>query len=163
MTVAPPRATSPLPLPARNVAKASNGRSTRINANATPGGILGCRCRAKGQARRPGAYRMVLRGSGRGEEATKKLLAIGPASSTNSHRPQGMRRNSPATKGAARARMQTHLTRNSNINHAPLTCLQDPLLCFQLQALPCRLASCYQASSGCSSCRKRAPVRDTPT
>ena len=146
-----------------NPTKASNGRSTRINANATPVGIPGCRYRAKGQARRPGAYRMVLRGSGRGEEATKKLLAIGPASSTNSHRPQGMRRNSPATKGAARARMQTHLTCNSNINHAPLFCLQDSLLRFRSPALPCRFASCHQARSGCGSCRKRAPVLDTPT
>ena len=41
---------------------------------------------------------MVLQGSGRGEEATKKLLANGSVSPTNSHRPQGMRRNSPATK-----------------------------------------------------------------
>jgi hypothetical protein len=81
-----------------NPTKASNGRSIRINANATPGRVLGCRHWAKGQTRRPGAYRMVLQGSGRGEEATKKLLANGPVSSTNSRRPQGMRRNSPATK-----------------------------------------------------------------
>ena len=81
-----------------NPTKASNGRSTRINANATPGRLLGCRHWAKGQTRRPGAYRMVLQGSGRGEEATKKLLAIGSAFSANSHRPQGMRRNPPATE-----------------------------------------------------------------
>ena len=35
----------------------------------------------------------MLQGSSRGEEAIKKLLAIGPAS--NSRRPQGMRRTSP--------------------------------------------------------------------
>jgi hypothetical protein len=68
-------------------------RSTRINANVTPGEICSSTDnRAKGQTRRPGAYQTVLQGSGEGEEATKKLLAIGSVTAANSHRPQGMRR-----------------------------------------------------------------------
>ena len=58
---------------------------------------------SQGTARRPGAYHEVLQGPGRGEEATKKLLAIGSASSANSLRPQGMRR-SPACKQRCGAR-----------------------------------------------------------
>ena len=110
-------------------------------------------------SRRP---QLVLRGPSEGEEATKKLLAIGSASSANSHRPQGMRRNSPATE-VRRARMQSRLTRNSSIIHAPLTCLQATLSCSRSPALPGRFASCYQVSLGCGSCCKQAPAPDTPT
>ena len=49
----------------------------------------------------------VLQGSSRGEEATKKLLAIGSALKGKLPSPQGMRRLLPADRGVKRACTQT--------------------------------------------------------
>jgi len=54
-------------------------------------------------SRRP---QSVLRGSSRGEEATKKLLAIRSVQKANSPRLLGIRRILPADAGAARAQLQ---------------------------------------------------------
>ena len=99
-------------------------------------------------SRRP---QSVLRGSSRGEEATKKLLAIRSVQKANSPRLLGIRRIPPAGTGAARAR---HSARNQCCSQRPTNFPQDCPAFKTLQAvwslLPCALLPARLSESNVS-------------